>query len=300
MLKPVPVRDPGTLYQVLHTGDAGTFESSTYAFYEHVRSRSDLVAGALLVDPAYPQRIVLDGQAHSAATQRVSGDYYRTLGVTPVLGRVIQSSDEHGGVPNRVAVLGHAYWMNRFGGDTGVLGRTVIIDDQPHTIVGVTGPEFFGLQVGRRADVTIPLDGHEEQTFWKSRALLVRLAPGVSRDAAATGLEAAFQHYLAQGEPMSAADADPRLPLVGARVVVVGPAGVSRSLRHRGAGRPGHRRPSCWCSAARTWPACSWLARRVANTICRSAWRWAPTAAGSPGRCSRRRCSSPAPAVCLA
>ena len=78
------------LYQVLHTGEAGTFESSTYAFYEHVRSRSDLVAGALLVDPAYPQRIVLDGQAHSAATQRVSGDYYGTLGVTPVLGRVIQ------------------------------------------------------------------------------------------------------------------------------------------------------------------------------------------------------------------
>ena len=204
VLRPVPVRDPGTLYQVLHTGDAGTFESSTYAFYEHVRSRSDLVAGALLVDPAYPQRIVVDGQAHSAATQRVSGDYYRTLGVTPALGRVIQSSDEHGAVPNRVAVLGHAYWMNRFGGDAGVLGRTVIIDDQPHTIVGVTGPEFFGLQVGRRADVTIPLDGHEEQTFWKSRALLVRLAPGVSRDAAATGLEAAFQHYLAQGEPMSA------------------------------------------------------------------------------------------------
>ena len=120
------------------------------------------------------------------------------------MGRVIQSSDEHGAIPNRVAVLGHAYWMNRFGGDAGVLGRTVIIDDEPHTIVGVTGPEFFGLQVGRRADVTIPLDGPRGVTFWKSRALLVRLAPGVSRDAAATGLEAAFQHYLAQDERLSA------------------------------------------------------------------------------------------------
>ena len=204
VLRPVPVRDPGSLYQVLHSGDAGTFESSTYAFYEHVRSRSDLVAGALLVDPAHPERVVVDGQAHSAATQRVTGDYYTTLGITPTLGRVIQESDEHGLPPNRVAVLGHAYWMSRFGGDDGVLGRTVIIDDQPHTIVGVTGPEFFGLQVGRRADVTIPLDGHEEKTFWKSRALLVRLAPGVARDTAATGLEAAFQHYLAQGERMPA------------------------------------------------------------------------------------------------
>lgn len=204
VLRPVPVRDPGTLFQVLHGGDAGTFESSTYAFYEHVRSRSDLVSGALLVDPPWPQRIVVAGQAHSAATQRVSGDYYRTLGVGPVLGRVIEASDEHGAVPNRVAVLGHAYWINRFAGDTSVLGRTVIVDDVPHTIVGVTGPEFFGLQVGRRADVTIPLDGHEERTYWKSHALLVRLAPRVSREAAATGLDAAFQHYLAQDEAMPA------------------------------------------------------------------------------------------------
>jgi predicted permease len=204
VLRPVPVRDPGRLYQVLHSGDAGTFESSTYAFYEHVRSRSDLVAGALLVDPAYPKRVVIDGEAHSAATQRVSGDYFPTLGVGPVLGRVIQTSDEHGAAPARVAVLGHAYWTQRFGGDAGVLGRTIVVDDQPHTIIGVTGPEFFGLQVGRRADVTIPIDGHEEPTFWKSRALVVRLAPGVSREAAATGLDAAFQHYMAQAERMPA------------------------------------------------------------------------------------------------
>jgi putative ABC transport system permease protein len=204
VLRPVPVRDPATLYQVLHTGDAGTFESSTYAFYEQVRSRSDLVAGALLVNPAHPQRVVIGGQADAAATQRVTGTYYALLGITPAIGRVIQPDDEHGAVPNRVAVLGHRYWMTRFGGDVRVLGRTIVVDDEPHTIVGVTGPEFFGLQVGRRADVTVPLDGQEEPTFWKSRALIVRLAPGVSRDAAATGLEAAFQQYLGEGERMPA------------------------------------------------------------------------------------------------
>lgn len=204
ILKPVPVHDPGTLYQVLHTGDAGTSESSTYAFYEQIRSRSDLVAGALLVAAAYPERVVVDGQADAPATQRVSGDYYDVLGVTPALGRVIQPADVQGSSPNRVAVLGHAYWLSRFGGDPRVLGRSIVVDGTPHTIVGVTSPEFFGLQVGRRADVTIALDAFDEPTYWKARALVVRLAPGVSQRTAAAGIEAAFQHYVARDERITA------------------------------------------------------------------------------------------------
>ena len=56
------------------------------------------------------------------------------------------------------------------------------IDDVPHTIIGVTRPEFFGLQVGRRVDVSVPIDGADEPTYWKSKALMVRLSPGVSRE----------------------------------------------------------------------------------------------------------------------
>ena len=80
------------------------------------------------------------------------------------------------------------------------------IDEVPHTIIGVTPPEFFGLQVGRRVDVSVPLDGSEEPHFWKSRALVVRLAPGVSRATATADLNVAFQQYLAGDKTLSDRD----------------------------------------------------------------------------------------------
>jgi predicted permease len=100
-------------------------------------------------------------------------------------------------------VLDHAYWTRRFGRDPGVLGRTITIDDVPHTIVGVTPPVFFGLQVGRRVDLTVPIDGSDDPQFWKSKALLVRLAPGVSPEAAVADLNVAFQAYMAGDKTVS-------------------------------------------------------------------------------------------------
>ena len=199
---PLPVRDPASLYQVVHRGDAGSFESSTYALYAQLKSRSDLISGILQVDPSYSRRVMVDGQASPAVTQRVTGNYHGMLGVQPAFGTLIQPVDEPGAAPNRVAVLGHAFWMERFGGDRRVLGRTIVIEDVAYTIIGVTGPEFFGLQVGRRADVTVPIDGSDEPAFWKSRALVVRLAPGISREAAAAGLNGSFQQYLAASAPI--------------------------------------------------------------------------------------------------
>ena len=204
VLRPLPVRDPDTLFQVVHRGDAGTAGSATYALYEHIKANAGTIAGALLVDPTSTLRIVVDGQAEAIVGQKVTGDYFEVLGVRPVLGRAIERRDEHGAPPERVAVLGHAYWSRRFGRDPGVLGKPLTIDGEPYTIVGVAPPEFFGVQVGRRVDVSVPLDGSEERTFWKSRALMVRIAPGASPDTAKADLNVAFQQYLADN-PMPAA-----------------------------------------------------------------------------------------------
>jgi predicted permease len=123
--------------------------------------------------------------------------HFNVLGIRPVIGSVIEARGEPGALRTGVVVLGHAYWTHRFGGDPRVLGRTITIDEVPHTVIGVTPPEFFGLQVGRRVDLTVPLDGSIEPYFWKSRALMVRLAPGVSRETALADLNVAFQQYLA-------------------------------------------------------------------------------------------------------
>jgi putative ABC transport system permease protein len=203
VLRSLPVRDPATLFQVLHRGDGGPSQSSTYALYDHLKSHSKTIAGAFQVDPTSTMRVLVAGEAELVVGQEVTGDYFNVLGIRPVIGSVIESRHDRASTPNRVAVLGHAYWARRFGRDPGVLGRAMTIDDVPYTIIGVTSPEFFGLQVGRRVDVTVPIDGSEEPTFWKSRALLVRLAPGVSREVAAADLNVAFQQYLSSDKTLS-------------------------------------------------------------------------------------------------
>ncbi len=203
MLRPLPVREPSTLFQVLHTGDRGSSESSTYALYEHLKTQAKTIAGAFQVDPASMERVLVDGQAEAVVAQRVTGDYFSILGIQPLVGAVIQPQDERGTSPNRVVVLGHAYWARRFGSDPSVLGRTMTIDQVPHTIIGVTQADFFGLQVGRRVEVSVPMNGSEERTFWKSSRLVVRLAPGASRESASAELSVLFQQYITSDKTLS-------------------------------------------------------------------------------------------------
>jgi predicted permease len=195
MLRSLPVRDPGALFQVVHSGEAGTSTSSTYGLYEYLRRNAKTIGGALQIKTGMA-RVVVDGQVDSIATQQVTGDYFNLLGIRPVVGNVIQPHDEPGAAPNRVAVLDHAYWLRRFGGDPAVVGRAMTIDQVPHTIIGVTPPEFFGLQVGRRIDVSVPVDGSDDTNFWQSRSLVVRLSPGVSPETAAADLNVLFQQYV--------------------------------------------------------------------------------------------------------
>src|SRR5436190_980600 len=65
----------------------------------------------------------------------VSGRYFNVLGIAPVLGRAISDADEQERAP--VAVLGYQYWMDRFGGSRDVLGRALLLNGEPFTIVGV-------------------------------------------------------------------------------------------------------------------------------------------------------------------
>jgi hypothetical protein len=88
---------------------------------------------------------------------QVSGDFFNVLGVRPTLGRVFTPADDRRGCTESVAVISHAFWQREFGGDPAAIGRTIALDRQPFHIIGVTPPEFFGLEVGRSYDVAVPL-----------------------------------------------------------------------------------------------------------------------------------------------
>ena len=79
----------------------------------------------------------------------MSGNYFKVLGVSAVVGRTIEESDEQPGA-EPVAVISHAFWQRRFGGDPSIVGKTVRLNTTTVTIVGVLPASYIGIQ--RMAD----------------------------------------------------------------------------------------------------------------------------------------------------
>src|SRR5262249_60612728 len=97
------------------------------------------------------------GEARNARALWVSGDFFNTLGVQPVLGRVFTTADDRRGCGERNVVISHSFWQREYGEDPNVVGRKLTLADQPFEIIGVTRANFFGLEVGRNFDVALPI-----------------------------------------------------------------------------------------------------------------------------------------------
>src|SRR4029453_11872792 len=115
-------------------------------------------------------------------TQFVSGNAFGELGVTPALGRLLTPSDDviPGGHP--VAVVSHAFWKRRLGGNPAALGQWVRIEQKDYQIVGVAQAGFTGAQPGVLTDVWLPnmmfAEASLRSSTWNWLQIWGRLAPG--------------------------------------------------------------------------------------------------------------------------
>ena len=197
LLKPLPVRDPQNLY-LLETNEPVQVRANEFFVYEFLTDllqKSPHVASAVAEQGHY-QPALLPMRRGSAVrvvmSQVVSPNYFRELGVTPRLGRLLDESDAAttGTLP---AVLSYQFWQSEFSGDRSVVGRTIRLKDIPFTVVGVAPRDFHSSDIDRAPDVRLPISaqqplyGRRHQTF----QMLVRLKPGVSPAQAAESLQPA-------------------------------------------------------------------------------------------------------------
>lgn len=100
-----------------------------------------------------------NGELTRAGVQAVGGNFYSEIGVTPAIGRLIESGDVNleAGVPLRVAVLGYRFWQRYYHGAKNVIGKTISIEDLPFTVIGVTRDGFNGMSADTEVDVSVPL-----------------------------------------------------------------------------------------------------------------------------------------------
>lgn len=152
-----------------------------------------------------PVDIATHGDLRQAPALAVSGEYFSTLGVNAALGRLLNASDER--AASSLVVLDYAYWQS-LGSPPDVVGQTVLLDARPFTVIGVTEPRFFGLHVGRRHDVVIPLTSIRALKTPRVRVSIIGRVGSLERatvDAGLRHLQTTIQEQLPGGS--SATDA---------------------------------------------------------------------------------------------
>jgi predicted permease len=188
LLRPLPFRDPEQLMWLAGNNGVGGLSDVTYrvdAFEElqrHNRSFQN-VTGFVPYYSASDTKLTGNGQPKPVSGVWVVGDFFQTLGVEPALGRLF-TPDECVKGGRSAVVLSDPYWRQQFGADRSIVGKAIMLDEKPVTVVGVLPASFdFGavFAPGLKMDVFVPaiLDG--DMRGWGHMLSLVgRLKPGVT------------------------------------------------------------------------------------------------------------------------
>src|ERR1700730_1055792 len=204
LLRLLPIKDPQQL--VLLTW-RGSFHGSnrggnvlSYPMYQDIAARNQVFSG-MICRRAIPVSMSFNGQTERASGELVSGNYFHVLGVGAALGRTFTPDDDKipGGHP--LAMLSYDYWRNRFASDPSVIGKTILINNYPLTIVGVSQPGFDGMEPGAATQIRIPIamkgqmtPGWNDLDIRRSRWVhgFGRLKPAVTLQQAKASLQPIF------------------------------------------------------------------------------------------------------------
>ena len=150
----LPVREPERLVLL-----AGYW---TNPLWEQIQQRQREIFDGAVAWSATEFDLAAGGEEKPVDGLFVSGSFFEVLGVPAQVGRMILPSDDRSrsAADPRVAVLSDGFWRRHYGGDPDVVGRTLRLDRHAFTIVGVTPPGFFGLEVGESFDVAVPIAAH--------------------------------------------------------------------------------------------------------------------------------------------
>ena len=163
LLRRLPVRDPGALVSFSRRdAQSGERAPLTFKEFNELRARTTSFTGILAAStgggslseagapPGTPAEHIRAG--------RVSSNFFEVLGITMALGRGFVATDDATADPERSVVLSYAYWQRRFGGDSSILGKSVVaFRDIQFTVVGVAAPGFRGIEADQASDIWWPL-----------------------------------------------------------------------------------------------------------------------------------------------
>jgi putative ABC transport system permease protein len=226
MLKSLPVAKPGELWRIgdkdrccnwggYTQGDDGDFALFSWEAYKHFRANTpDFIDLAALQAGNAALGVRREGSQAPADTRNgeyVSGNFFRTLGVQPWIGRLMTDEDDQEGAPP-VTVMSYRIWQEKYGSDPSVVGAGYQINGHSFTVIGVAAPGFFGAKLAGwgMPDFWLPLTAEPMIDGATARLkrpngnfldLIGRVRPGTNPKALEAKLRVEFYNWLASHVP---------------------------------------------------------------------------------------------------
>ena len=233
---------PGPQQGHVESDESDGSESFSYPMYKDLRDHNTILAG-LAAKFSAPVSVAFRGQTERASSDLVSGNFFDVLGVRATIGRIFAADDTPGAGANPVVMLGYGFWKRRFGGDTGLLNQSLLVNNQPMTVVGIVQPGFEGIQLGRVPDLYIPITMKAQITpnwngldnrkdYWVK--LIGRLKPGISRTQAEAGLLPAYHAILENDLPLYTGWNDQRKKEFLAKAIILRDGSKGRPIFQNG------------------------------------------------------------------
>jgi predicted permease len=217
MLRVLPVRNPDQLVMIWstgpHMGSNRGDRAVSYPMYEDYQRKAQAFS-YVFCRYETSTSVTFNGQTERVDAELVSGNYFQALGVNPAAGRVFTPEQDdriYEGHPS--VILGYPYWMSRFAGDPDVIGRKIIVNNYPMTIVGVSAAGFLGLDPSHTPQIRIPIqmkplmtpgwdDIGDRRSQWIQ--VFARMKPGYTPASATASLQPLFHQILVEELAMPA------------------------------------------------------------------------------------------------
>jgi predicted permease len=207
MLRMLSVKDPDRLVMLYQRGANNGSNMGdrmhSYPLYQDFQTKA-APFGEVICRREVETSLSVDNQTERVDTEMVSGNYFSALGVTPAIGRLFNSDEDdrqYSGHP--VVVLSHEYWASRFAGDPNIVGKKVLVNNYPMTIVGVSAAGFTGLDPARSPQIRVPIlmkpiiMPSQKWIFMDNRRarwvqVFARLKPGFTPESAQSALQVLY------------------------------------------------------------------------------------------------------------
>lgn len=254
VLRPLPVEQPEDLVNLLAPGpkpgsqssnvSGGTDAVFSYPMFRDLQASREAreVFSGIAAHRYVDTNLAFEGNTVAGEGVLVSGSYFPVLDLRPARGRLLGPEDDRDVGAHRVAVLSHGFWETDLGGPPGVIGKTLVVNGEPLTIVGVAPRGFSGTSLGQRPDVFLPITLTEAlvpnwEVFENRRSywiyLFARLAPGTSLEQAQAAINAPYRSIVQEIEvPLQSGMSEQTLERFAAKQVVLEPGARGQSEIH--------------------------------------------------------------------